>query len=71
MGQEPFGYRGQPLKTIQRRVNKWILSGLGAHGTAHGFLKGKSIITNAQAHQGARYLFALDIKDASGSVTGE
>ena len=39
---------------------------LGDH--VHGFRDGRSIVTNAQAHLGARYMLAFDIKDFFASI---
>ncbi|HZI10741.1 MAG TPA: reverse transcriptase family protein, partial [Myxococcus sp.] len=39
------------------------------HGAAHGFVAGRSILTNALAHQGADVVVKVDVKDFFPSVT--
>ena len=39
------------------------------HGAAHGFVAGRSILTNALAHRGADVLVKVDVKDFFPSVT--
>ena len=38
------------------------------HGAAHGFVAGRSIVTNALAHKGADVVVKMDIKDFFPSV---
>lgn len=51
------------LKTAQRFILSEILNNLPIHGAAHGFIQGKSVLTNAKPHVGSRVLVKLDIKD--------
>lgn len=51
------------LKRIQRWIARTITEHLPVHGAAHGFLTGRSTVTNAGAHRGARMVVKFDIKD--------
>lgn len=51
------------LKRAQRRVLDGILALLPAHEACHGFVKGRSIVTNAAPHQGARVVVKIDLAD--------
>lgn len=51
------------LKRAQRRVLEGILSRIPAHEACHGFVKERSIVTNASAHRGARVVLKIDLAD--------
>ncbi len=51
------------LKTGQRRVLRDVIEKLPVHGAAHGFLAGRSIVTNAAVHSGAHTVVKVDVKD--------
>ena len=51
------------LKTVQRFILSEILNNLPIHGSSHGFIQGKSVLTNAKPHSDSRILIKLDIKD--------
>jgi hypothetical protein len=51
------------LKALQRRILRRILARLRIHPAAHGFERGKSIVTNASAHQGQEIVMRLDLVD--------
>jgi retron-type reverse transcriptase len=51
------------LKIIQQCVNFILASKFNSHHTSHGFLLGKSILTNARTHVGKGYVLNVDIKD--------
>jgi hypothetical protein len=55
------------LKEIQKRIAVKLL-GRFHHEACHGFVEGRSIITNAEAHLESTHLLALDLTDAFGSV---
>ena len=57
------------LKIVQKFILKEFLERLPVHKCAHGFVKGKSIVTNAEQHVGADILVNLDIKDFYPSFT--
>ncbi|RKG63871.1 RNA-directed DNA polymerase [Corallococcus sp. CA054B] len=56
------------LKEAQRWVLSNVVERLPVHGAAHGFVAGRSILTNALAHQGADVLVKVDLKDFFPSV---
>jgi RNA-directed DNA polymerase len=56
------------LKHIQRYVRRYITSKLPSSDRAHGFRTGRSIITNAEPHVGAKLVVRYDLKDFFGSV---
>lgn len=56
------------LKFVQRWILDNILNNLVTHGAAHGFVRGKSIITNAAVHSNSALLIKLDVKDFFPSV---
>lgn len=51
------------LKAVQRRILEKILYRRAASASAHGFVKGRSIVTNARPHVGARVLVKADLVD--------
>jgi hypothetical protein len=57
------------LKAAQRWIMREVTEHLPVHGAAHGFLAGRSIVTNAQVHAGARVVVKLDIKGFYPTVT--
>ena len=57
------------LKFVQRWVLHNILNNLTTHGAAHGFVRGKSIVTNAAVHSNSELLIKLDVKDFFPSVS--
>ena len=59
------------LKRLQRRLLDRVLYRLEPTPCAHGFVKGRSIVTNAAAHCGRQWVVSLDIKDFFPSVRRE
>jgi retron-type reverse transcriptase len=57
------------LKAAQRWVLHNIVEKLLVHGAAHGFLPGRSILSNASVHTGARVVVQMDVKDFFPTVT--
>jgi retron-type reverse transcriptase len=57
------------LKTVQRAILRRVLGKLSAHPAAMGFEPGKSIVTNARPHLGAKLIVKLDIRDFFNSTT--
>lgn len=51
------------LKKAQRRILEGILAHAPAHEACHGFVKGRSIVTNASPHRGARVVIKIDLLD--------
>lgn len=57
------------LADLQIWVLSRILDPLGAEPEAHGFVPGRSIVTNARPHVGQKMVVNLDLKDFFPSVT--
>ncbi len=61
-----------PSKMLKKR-QKWILNNIlnlyDINDCVHGFVKGKSIVTNASCHIGQREIGCIDIKDFFPSVS--
>lgn len=51
------------LKRVQRRILRRLLRGLRAHDAAHGFERGRSIVTNARVHCGQDVVVRMDLVD--------
>ncbi len=52
-----------PLRAIQRKLLAEILSLVPTHEAAHGFVPGRSTVSNARVHVGARLLLKSDIRE--------
>jgi hypothetical protein len=57
------------LKAAQRWVLHNIVERLIVHGAAHGFLPGRSTLSNAAAHPGPKVVLKMDVKDFFPTVT--
>jgi hypothetical protein len=51
------------LRRVQRRILDQVLAPVAAHEAAHGFVRGRSTVSNAAAHQGALLLLKFDLAD--------
>jgi RNA-directed DNA polymerase len=60
----------QDLKAVQRRILREILDLVPAHDAAHGFRKGRSVVTHARAHVGRRAVMRFDLESFFTSVEG-
>lgn len=56
------------LREVQRRIYEHVLKPVRVHGAAHGFVPGRSIMTNAAAHQGRRTVVKFDLYDFFPSI---
>lgn len=56
------------LKYIQRQLVEWFAKAYTPKSSCHGFLKDRSIVTNAEKHVGKNYVFNVDLKDFFGSI---
>ncbi len=56
------------LKKHQRWILRNVAERLPVHGAAHGFLAGRSIVTNATVHAGAATVVKVDLQDFFPSV---
>src|SRR5262249_7405194 len=57
------------LKAAQHWILHNIAEKLPVHGAAHGFLSGRSTLTNAAVHGGARLIVKMDVRDFFPTVT--
>jgi hypothetical protein len=57
------------LKAAQRWILHNIVEKLLVHGAAHGFLAGRSILSNARVHTNARIVLKMDIESFFPTVT--
>jgi RNA-directed DNA polymerase len=57
------------LKALQRWVLQEVLSKVPVHDAAHGFVPGRSIVTNAQPHVGRRVVVNFDLQDFFPTIT--
>jgi len=53
----------KPLRAVQRAILDKILGKIPMHDACHGFVKGRSTVTNAKPHEGAAMVIKLDLKD--------
>jgi RNA-directed DNA polymerase len=51
------------LRKVQRIILDQILAKVPQHAAAHGFVPGRSTVTNAQPHRGAALVIKTDLKD--------
>lgn len=57
------------LKALQRRALDELLVRIPLHDAAHGFVRGRSAVTHARAHVGARVVLRADLEDCFAAVT--
>lgn len=57
------------LKAIQRWILDNIAERLPKHGAAHGFMVGRSILSNARMHTDSQVVVGMDLKDFFPTVT--
>jgi len=57
------------LKSAQTQILEELLDCIPAHNNAHGFVPGRSIVSNAEPHVGNRVLVKLDLENFYPSVT--
>lgn len=59
------------VKLLQRWLVAHVFARLPVHEAAHGYVKGRSIVTNAKTHKRARYISRFDIRDFFPSLTAD
>jgi RNA-directed DNA polymerase len=57
------------LKRVQRWLLQNVVEKLRVHGAAHGFLRGRSIASNASVHSGADVVVKIDVRDFFPTIT--
>ena len=58
----------QKLKQVQTQILREILDRVPPHDCAHGFVRRRSIVTNARRHVGQRAVLKLDLEDFYANV---
>ena len=56
------------LKDAQRLLLRSVLAGLPVHPAAHGFVPGRSIVTNARPHVGKGVVIGFDLREFFGTT---
>jgi len=59
----------QTLKCAQRKILTEILEKIPTHQAAHGFVRGRSIVSNARPHVGQAVVIKLDLQNFYANVT--
>jgi RNA-directed DNA polymerase len=62
-GERPICAPKKQLRWVQRQILDKILSKVPAHDAAHGFIPGRSTVTNATPHLGAQVILKFDLTD--------
>ena len=57
------------LKYIQRIIHESMMKIYGPHPAVHGFVAGRSIVTNAEQHLARKYILNVDLVDFFPSIT--
>jgi len=57
------------LKNLQSKIATLLLTLYNPVSAAHGFVQGRSILSNAKPHVRKKYVFNVDIQDFFGSIT--
>lgn len=56
------------LKAVQRRVLRSLLERVPVHDAAHGFVRGRSVVTGAAVHGGQAMVVRIDLRDFFASI---
>ena len=56
------------LKFVQRRILRRVLEQVQVHDAAHGFVRGRSVFTNAAPHTGREVVVVMDLRDFFPSI---
>lgn len=68
-GQRELAMPLRQLRACQEWIRAELLARLPVHPAAHGFVAGRSIVTNAQPHARARVIVNVDLEDFFPSIT--
>lgn len=63
VGERAIFVPGNSLKLIQKKLNQVLRCVYQPKPSVHGFVPNRSIVTNAKAHAGKRYVLNIDLKD--------
>lgn len=67
-GKRTISVPATQIKTVQRKLSKLLEEIYIPQNPAHGFIKDKSIITNADSHINRKYVLNIDLKDFFGTI---
>ncbi len=67
-GSRPIAAPTPNLKRVQHWIQRHLASNLWSHPACHGFVPGRSIVTNASRHVRAPLIYKFDVRDFFGSV---
>ncbi len=67
-GERTISVPNPKLKEVQRKLYKKLVEVYEPRDSCHGFIKGKSIKSNALRHVGKENVFNLDLKDFFGTI---
>lgn len=56
---------------VQRAILRRVLGGIPSHGAAHGFERGRSVVTNASVHVDSAVIVKMDIRNFFGATRAE
>lgn len=59
------------LRYLQRLVHESLSRIYRPHQAVHGFVEGKSVLSNAECHLSSRYVVTLDLESFFASITGQ
>lgn len=59
------------LRLLQKQIATSVASSIEPHDCVHGFVRRRSIVTNAARHVGAKLVLRLDIRNFFGSICAE
>src|SRR5262249_697930 len=68
-GERPIWAPLPKLKAAQQWIRVNVVEKLLVHGAVHGFMPGRSTLTNAEVHKDPRVVLKLDIEDFFPTVT--
>lgn len=68
-GKRALSVPKRPLRLIQNALSKYLEATLKVHSAAHGFVRGRSILTAAQIHLMPAMLVNFDLADWYGHIT--
>lgn len=61
----------EPTKRVQRAILRRVLAGIPSHPAAHGFERGRSVVTNASVHTDSQVVIKMDIRNFFNATRAE
>ncbi|NHF66826.1 retron St85 family RNA-directed DNA polymerase [Xanthomonas hortorum] len=62
-GHRKIAQPSREVKLLQRALCESVLTGFPVHNAAHGYVRGRGIRTNAEAHQSANFILKMDFEN--------